>query len=227
MTAIDTTTLINNLNATQSSSANESTSSSSDIGKEEFLTMLVAQLQNQDPLDPMSNEDFAVNLAQFSQLEQLIDIKGQLEDLNTTSSTDTLSSMSSYLGQKVILNGNSTTVNGCNAGEISFNLSSDVESLTVSLLNSNGTEVASVDFEELEAGFQSINLGNVGLADGEYEIQINATTSTGVQLNPSGFSSGVVDGFIPGDTPTLLVNGHEVTLDKVKEVRLLNDTSIN
>jgi len=39
MTAIDTTTLINNLNATQSSSANESTSSSSDIGKEEFLTM--------------------------------------------------------------------------------------------------------------------------------------------------------------------------------------------
>jgi len=45
-----------------------------DIGKTEFLKLLVAQLQNQDPLSPLKNEEFVAQLATFSSLEQLISI---------------------------------------------------------------------------------------------------------------------------------------------------------
>ena len=44
-----------------------SASSNSVVGKDEFLQLLIAQLQNQDPLNPVDNQDFSVNLAQFSQ----------------------------------------------------------------------------------------------------------------------------------------------------------------
>ncbi len=44
------------------------------IGKSDFLTLLVAQLQHQDPLNPLRNEEFVAQLATFSSLEQLISI---------------------------------------------------------------------------------------------------------------------------------------------------------
>lgn len=50
------------------------TSATGNMGKEEFLSLLVAQLQNQDPLNPMEGTEFAAQLAQYSSLEQLMQI---------------------------------------------------------------------------------------------------------------------------------------------------------
>lgn len=62
------------------------------VSKDEFLKLLVAQLQNQDPLDPLKNEEFVVQLATFSSLEQLISINQAVEQLADTSSTGTVDS---------------------------------------------------------------------------------------------------------------------------------------
>jgi flagellar basal-body rod modification protein FlgD len=51
-----------------------STSSSQQIGKSEFLELLITQLQNQDPMNPMDNQEFIAQMASFSSLEQLISI---------------------------------------------------------------------------------------------------------------------------------------------------------
>jgi flagellar basal-body rod modification protein FlgD len=51
------------------------------LGKSEFLTLLVAQLQNQDPLNPLKNEEFVAQLATFSSLEQLMAIRSGIEQL--------------------------------------------------------------------------------------------------------------------------------------------------
>ncbi len=47
------------------------TQQTSELGKEDFLQLLVTQLKNQDPLDPVKNEDFIAQLAQFNSLEQM------------------------------------------------------------------------------------------------------------------------------------------------------------
>ena len=58
------------------------TSSSSDsLGKSEFLELLVTQLKNQDPLDPVTNEDFVAQLAQFSSLEQLVSLNSNMASM--------------------------------------------------------------------------------------------------------------------------------------------------
>jgi len=54
--------------------AGNGSTSSSDVNKEDFLLLLVAQLQNQDPMNPMDNEQFVAQLATFSSLEQLMSI---------------------------------------------------------------------------------------------------------------------------------------------------------
>ena len=56
-----------------------STDSNSELSKESFLQLLVTQLQYQDPLDPVKNEDFVAQLAQFSSLEQMVSLNEQFE----------------------------------------------------------------------------------------------------------------------------------------------------
>jgi flagellar basal-body rod modification protein FlgD len=64
------------------------------LGKEAFLTMMVAQLKNQDPLNPLEGTDFTAQLAQFSSLEQQItmntNLSSILESLNSSAANDNL-----------------------------------------------------------------------------------------------------------------------------------------
>jgi flagellar basal-body rod modification protein FlgD len=53
----------------------------SDVSRSDFLNLLVTQLQNQDPLDPVSNEDFIAQLAQFSTLEGIEKLNARFDDI--------------------------------------------------------------------------------------------------------------------------------------------------
>lgn len=57
--------------AAQTTSTATSLSTTQQLGSQEFLQLLVTQLQNQDPLNPMDDQDFIAQLAQFSTLEQI------------------------------------------------------------------------------------------------------------------------------------------------------------
>ncbi len=74
--------------ASQTNDTSDTTQDLQNVSKDEFLKLLVAQLQNQDPLNPLKNEDFVVQLATFSSLEQLISINKAVEQIVGTSSAD-------------------------------------------------------------------------------------------------------------------------------------------
>jgi flagellar basal-body rod modification protein FlgD len=84
--------------AYSSNSASNSSSSSSatapEFGKDEFLKLLVAQLKNQDPMNPMDNQQFVSQLATFSSLEQLISINDAVSKLVETNGSNNSSSTS-------------------------------------------------------------------------------------------------------------------------------------
>ena len=54
---------------------------SSDLGRDQFLQLLVAQLRNQDPLEPVNNENFIAQLAQFSTLEGIENLNASFSDV--------------------------------------------------------------------------------------------------------------------------------------------------
>ena len=83
-TAVNGLTGINSSQATYGASTAPSGTTAPEkdiVGKDDFLRLLVAQIRNQDPLNPADGTQFLTQLAQFSQLEQLISINTQLETL--------------------------------------------------------------------------------------------------------------------------------------------------
>ena len=74
---------------------------SNELGKDDFLKLLITQLQNQDPTDPMENQDFIAQMAQFSSLEQMTNMSTSFSKM---ASFITSQEATSTLGKTVELN---------------------------------------------------------------------------------------------------------------------------
>lgn len=186
-----------------------------EIGKDEFLRMLVVQLKNQDPLDPMSSDDFAVNLAQFSQLEQLISIN---QKLDSTSGGDNLGSLAAFLGHEVTLNSNIAQVKNNDGGRVRFQLPREASDVKIELLRVDGSVKETIELGAMSAGRHSVALSDLASASGEYEIRVTAQGLSGENFNVDAFCAGIVTGFIPGADPVLLLGDREVRPADIKEV---------
>ena len=82
---------------------------SNELGKDDFLKLLVTQLQNQDPTEPMENTEFISQMAQFSSLEQMTNLSTSFEKM---ASFITSSEATSTLGRTVELNVGDVTTTG-------------------------------------------------------------------------------------------------------------------
>lgn len=193
------------------------------IGRDEFLTLLVTQLKNQDPEAPMDSKEFAVQLAQFTQVEKLISID---EKLSAQSDAAAMGSIAGYLGHKVVLNNKSVDVRGGNGGQLQLELSRDSGGVKVQFLNSNGAVVGQKDLGQLNAGKQVVSLEGVGVPDGAYAVKVVAANRFGGgTFEPGANPVGLVSGFIPGPTPRLLVGSREISMGEIKEVALNTSTT--
>lgn len=79
------------------------------LGKDDFLKLMLAQLSNQDPTDPMDNTQFIAQMAQFSSLEQMTNMNSNFEKMNAMLSTN---SAYNTLGRSVELNLGDTITTG-------------------------------------------------------------------------------------------------------------------
>ncbi|MCB0332401.1 MAG: hypothetical protein KDD55_02810 [Bdellovibrionales bacterium] len=187
------------------------------VDKNEFITLLVTQLQNQDPLNPMANEEFAVQLAQFTQVEQLIGIN---EKLAAEQSAGDFSSMASYLGHEVILNSSVVEVENGEGGQVSFDLKEDAMAVTLQLVDSAGVVREEVNLGEMSAGKHSAELSDLTTHSGEFSVQVEAVSTIGAPFQTTANVSGIVSGYVPGPDPVLLVGDREIGTSEIQEVRV-------
>lgn len=75
--------------------------SSKSLGKDEFLKILMTQLQNQDPMNPMEDKEFIAQMAQFTSLEQMTNMASSFEKFIEFQKSNTLSSYVDWIGKKV------------------------------------------------------------------------------------------------------------------------------
>jgi len=98
--------------ATNANSSSGQTQRKVTLNQEDFLNLLITQLQNQDPTAPMDSTQMASQMAQFSTLNALNDISTSLQNLNASQATLTTLQASSLIGKTVNVNGNTLSVTG-------------------------------------------------------------------------------------------------------------------
>ena len=200
----------------------DNTTGNSELGQSEFLTMLIAQLENQDPLNPQDATEFTAQLAQFSSLEQLVKIDAGIQDLQTGfgGGLDGLTS-ASMLGREVLFEGTRFELgaDGVVTRPI-FELAEAAQSVKLELLL--GDEVVrSLTLEDVEAGTHPVQESLFeDLDPGLYDFRVRATGEAGPQFVRS-LVRGTVDAAVPvGGEPQLSLGQLVTPYSSVREIRL-------
>ena len=140
---------------TRFNTTTEEESSNGELGKTEFLELMIAKLNNQDPLNPQDDAQFIAELAQFSTVEGIQNMSAQLETLNSTYKSSQVLEASSLVGGAVTVDGN--TQSQLTWGRVVYGSAEIAEAsddLVLKITNSAGTVVEEIDVGSMAAGEQ-------------------------------------------------------------------------
>lgn len=201
------------------------TSKGKDMGKDEFLKLLVGQLQHQDPLNPLDGTDFVAQLAQFSHLEQLFNVNDTLTSIKATLDGQTSDQVLDYIGKTVKSGSNySLMVNDgkVEGGGYTIEEAADV---AIKVFDSNGFEVQHFFKSDMEPGEHAIEWDGTdakgeGVEDGEYTYSITALDKQGKRVSVDTRFEGKVTGVTYRDgVPYLMLEDRMMTIDDVVEIK--------
>src|SRR3989339_490375 len=200
------------------------------MGKDEFLKLLTHQLSQQDPLNPMDQKQFAADLAQFTQLEQLTNMRAALEKQNENRPAENKFYAAGFLGKKVLTAGTTIDYKGERSVDIPFNLSKDAKALVMKIYDEKNQMIAQIEKEGLSKGSQQISwdghaldTGKVG--NGKYRVEVTAWDEQLEEFKGETKSYGVVTGvaFDGGETVLKLDGQKSVFLRDVERIELVDN----
>jgi flagellar basal-body rod modification protein FlgD len=195
---------------------------SSELGKEDFLRMLIAQLENQDPLNPQDATEFTAQLAQFSSLEQLISMREAVDALTAAQASSQGLSSVGLIGRQVLAEGASFTVDaGATPPTLAFELAEPGPVLGVEVLDANGGVVARTANLGLQpAGLTELDwtaFDRVPTA-GNYTFRINQGVSDATPAQPLVLAR-VTGATLNGSNPVVFRGDAVTPLSAIREVR--------
>lgn len=202
------------------------TSNENIMGKNDFLHLLVAQLEAQDPLNPMDSTGFTAQLAQFSSLEQLQNVNIALSEIGNSQSVLTSSQAVGFIGKTITALGDSFEMESGMNQEIHFTLSEPAAGLYVQVYDQAGNFMRQIEVGQMAAGEQSVTWNGVdylgGQApDGTYTYEVAAIDAAGNSVSATTFASGTVTGVSYKDGVAYLQCGNrEIPMGNVVNVGL-------
>ena len=122
------------------------------LGKDDFLQLLVTQLQNQDPLNPQDNSAFVAQLAQFSSLESMQTLNTSVNNIATSFQSSQALQASSMVGRSVIVPATQAVVDTSTTFTGTAVVPSSVSDVTLKISDSTGTVVRTIDMGSQSAG---------------------------------------------------------------------------
>lgn len=185
--------LINQLN--NASGSKGTSKSSTQALQDRFLTLLVTQLKNQDPTDPMDNAELTMQLAQMSTVEGISKLNTSLATLLAQSQNSVVMQGASLVGHQVLATGDSLelTTSGAVGG---VELASAADKATVSIYNADGALVKTIELGQSDAGFTRFawdGKDNTGaaVATGNYTFKVTASAD-GESVDATSYALGSV-----------------------------------
>ena len=158
----------------------QDTTQNKELGKNEFLNLLVAQLNNQNPLEPQGNGEFIAQLTQFSQVEGIEKLNTSMESLLSGYQSSQALQASSLVGRKVIIPSEKAVVDTSESFKATAVLPVSSSNVYVNVYDNAGSLVSRVNLGEQAAGNVSFiwdgkdSNGNL-MPPGTYKFEAQAT----------------------------------------------------
>lgn len=170
---------------------------SKSLGKDDFLKLLMAQIQYQDPMSPMTDQAFVAQLATFSGLEQQMVANERLGELQMAQLSAGNAQLAGFIGQEVVARGNTLTLDGGPPPPISIQLEGNASDVEVTVRDPSGSVVATVNSGARPAGSAQIawpatDPNGSSLPPGEYTATVTAKDAQGATVGVDLLVSGVV-----------------------------------
>ncbi len=168
--------------------------------KDEFLLLLVAQLENQNPLEPQSGADFIAQLAQFASVEQSEETNVLLADMRAEQVAASSAALAGFVGKDASFHMDTLHVDDAEAGipSIGYELTSGTTNARVVVLDEEGSIVREMELGALPPGKHSLEWdGNDTLGQsvspGNYRIEVRVDDADGNSSVVQASVSGVID----------------------------------
>jgi flagellar basal-body rod modification protein FlgD len=185
------------------------------MGKDDFLKLLVTQLQKQDPLNPQDPTEFTAQLTQFSSLEQLIRMNDSMVLLAGQQAFNSQIGAAGFIGRTARVAGNAIAVSDGVAGSMGFDLPLDSARTSVNIYDANDNLVGVADLGAMTAGeheyqWPATTADGAPMPDGVYRAEVVAQDADGNAMSVQTSVSGVVTRVRFGPSGTLVeINGRE------------------
>jgi flagellar basal-body rod modification protein FlgD len=225
--AIDTSTISGVMTTAQYKAQQAATPQKTNMGQTEFLTLFTTQLKNQDPTDPVKNEAFVAQLAQFSQLEATTSMKDSMNSMVSSMSNDRMLGAASLMGKQVAVPDGPVMVTDTTVSQGTINLPTGADGIQLQVFNSNGILVRSQIMGAQQPGdvtlsWDGMTDGGQPAANGVYRYVANVN-SQGVMSKPTVNTYATVTGVTSAGTAdgAMLLevgNGKTVALSSVKRI---------
>jgi flagellar basal-body rod modification protein FlgD len=200
------------------------------LGRDEFLNLLITQLQHQDPLEPMEGTEFITQLAQFSELDEVRNVSEEISKLSTQMANLTDFNALSLLGQEAEISGDRVFHQEGVPAEIRFELGSAADQAMVTIYDPLGLAVRDIALGDLAAGDQTViwdgrGLNGALLPAGTYRYSVMAQDVGGNPVAVETAERGEVKRVeFQNGLPFLLVGDRWLTVDAIRSVGVKGET---
>ena len=202
---------------------------SAQMDKDAFFKLMLAQLKNQDPMNPLKNHEMAAQLAQFSTLEQMSNMNTTLSKIEGKNSQPENFQALSLIGKTVA--GDSSRVVRTQfdkSHDFNFDLSQMAPEVNVKLMSAKGDLIREYKLTNLQAGANKIawngkNEAGVDQPAGEFFFQVEAKNNVGKKIPVKTDFQGVISGLsFSAEGPVLQVGNQTI---KMRDVRQISDSN--
>ena len=183
---------------TAASSSSSSTSSTSSLSSQDFMTLLVSELQNQNPLDPTNTTDFVNQLTSYASYQQQTTLNTNLNSLATSFNSLLTLNATNYIGHTVEAKGDTATLSNGTA-TFGYSLTSAASDVTLTVKDSSGNTVwtgsGTTTSGKNSFTWDGTNSAGTQLTDGgQYTLSVAATDASGNSVYDYTTVSGKVTG---------------------------------